>query len=531
MMRRYTYLWLSAGCAFLWLASPVALATSHERSFGVVPQYTAKISAARWQPLLNELSQRSHASLRFATALNVTEFEERTLAGAYDYVFLNSLLYLEARRAHGYRALVRNSRPLEGLLVVRKDGPSSLDGLKGKVVAFPAPRAFGATLLVRADLKRSGINHDVVYLGSHESVYQAVLAGQQLAGGGVRQSFDLLNEAQKRGLRILHTTASAPAHIVAVHPRVPAAEAQRVGQALLALHADGTGQSFLRTLGIQKFLLTRPTDYAHLNEMSYPPRLRGMAMHVIPRLGEDATRLYAQPLAASLKQKLELDIALHVYNDMPSFDQAIMAEAGPALINANPMQAQRLMKKGFEIIAQQLPLDSPQGMRSVLLVRTDSPIRRLADLKGKRIAFGGGDNAFFAAVVPRAMLKQAGLAGQYHPVFPGKAVTDVLPLLQDGAVDAAAVGSLAMANTTLREKYIDGRMRVLAQSEPMPGLAWLVGPKIHPDIRDEIRLHLLNLGGDAPWQVALRQTGIERLAPADNTTYAVIGRYLAGGAL
>jgi phosphonate transport system substrate-binding protein len=528
-MRRYTILLLSAGFAILWLATPPAGADEHERRFGIVPQYTPQVSATHWQPLLNELSHRSGANLRFATALSVTDFEERTLAGSYDYVFLNSLLYLEAKRAHGYRALARNSRPLEGVLVVRDDGPRSLGELKGKIIAFPAPRAFGATLLVRAELKRDGISHDVIYLGSHESVYQAVLAGQQMAGGGVRHSYDLLNESQKRRLRILHTTAPAPSHIVAVHPRVPPAEAQRVGQALLALHADNAGRQSLRALGLQQFVATRTADYAHLNEMSYPPRLRRMTMHIIPRLDPDATRLYAQPLATSLKQKLELDTHLNVYNDMPAFDRAIAGEAGPALINANPLQAQRLVKKGYEIIAQQVPLDSPQGMRGVLLVRADSPIRRLSDLKGKRIAFGGGDNAFFAAVVPRAMLKQAGLAGQYHPVYPGKAVTDVLPPLRDGAVDAAAVGSLAMANTMLREKFIDGRMRVLAQSEPMPGLAWLVGPRLHPDNRDEIRLHLLNLGGDAPWQVALRQTGIERLVPADNNTYAVIGRYLGNG--
>lgn len=528
-MRQSSLRLLSILCVALSLGPRDLTAADAERRFGVVPQYTPQVSATHWQPLLNELSQRSGTNLRFATATSVTEFEERTLGGAYDYVFLNPLLYLEAKRAHGYRALARDIRPLEGVLVVRADGPRALGELNGKVIAFPAPRAFGATLLVRAELKRHGLPHDVFYLGSHESVYQAVLAGQQVAGGGVRSSYDLLPESQKRRLRILHTTAPAASHIVAVHPRVPPAEARRVGRVLLALHADVAGKESLHALGVQRFTEARPADFAHLNEMSFPPRLRRMTMHVIPRLDPDATRLYAQPLAVSLKQKLELDIHLNLYNDMPAFERAILGEAGPAIINANPAQVQRLLKNGYEIIAQQLPINEPEGMRAVILVRTDSPIRGLADLKDKHIAFGGGDNAFFASVVPRAMLKRAGLAGQYHPVYPGKAVIDVLPALRDGAVDAAAVGSLALANTALREKFIDGRMRVLAQSEPMPGLAWLVGPRLHPDIRDEIRLHLLNLGGDAPWQVALRQTGIERLVPADNATYAVIHRYLGGG--
>jgi phosphonate transport system substrate-binding protein len=523
--------WLLSVVAALW--SPISFAGKAgdiERRFGVVPQYTPSVSANHWQPLLEILQQRTGVKLRFATASNVAEFEERVIAGEYDFVFLNPLLFLEARQSHAYRALARDSHPLVGLIVVRAaDGPRTMDDLRHRTIAFPAPRAYGATLLTRADLKQRGIPHDVFYLGSHESVYQAVIAGRHAAGGGVRRSFELLPESDRKKLRVLHATHPTTSHLVAAHPRVPIPDAQRVERALLALHTDSGGQMPLRTLGIQQFVPARPAEIERLTSMNYPPRLRQMRLHIIPRLGVDATRLYAQPLAVSLKQKLELDVRLNVYDDMASFERGIFGETGPALINANPVQAQRLMRKGYEIIAQQVPLDSPQGMRSVLLVRTDSPIRKLADLKGKRIAFGGGANAFFASLVPRAMLKQAGLEGQYQSVNPGKAVADVLPLLRDAEVDAAAVGSLALANTELREKFINGRMRVLAQSDPMPGLAWLVGPKLHPAIRDEIRLYLLNLVGDAPWQVALRQTGIERLAPADNSTYTVIGRYLGGG--
>ena len=70
------------------------------------------MTAERWQPLLNEVSRQTGVSLRFATASGITRFEERVLAGKYDFVYLNSLLFQEAQKSRGYRALVRDEQPL-----------------------------------------------------------------------------------------------------------------------------------------------------------------------------------------------------------------------------------------------------------------------------------------------------------------------------------------------------------------------------------------------------------------------------------
>ncbi|MEK7796267.1 MAG: PhnD/SsuA/transferrin family substrate-binding protein, partial [Pseudomonadota bacterium] len=113
-------------------ATPGAVA---ERSFGVVPQLSPIVTAGRWQPLLNEVSRQTSVSLRFATASGITRFEERVLAGKYDFVYLNSLLFQEAQKSRGYRALVRDEQSLRGIIVVRQDGPQALAELGGKTLA------------------------------------------------------------------------------------------------------------------------------------------------------------------------------------------------------------------------------------------------------------------------------------------------------------------------------------------------------------------------------------------------------------
>lgn len=503
------------------LAPCTALA---ERLFGVVPQYSPSASVQRWQPLLDHLSRQTGGEIRFITAPSVTTFEERVLAGHYDYVFLNPLLFQQARHKIGYRALARDEQALSGVLVVRRDGPTSLAGLRGRVIAFPAPRALAATLLSRRDLQRAGIPHGVIYLGTHESVFRSVRQGEHVAGGGSRRTFELLPEAERAELRILHQTAPVVSHIFAVHPRVPHAEAERVQKALLALHRHAQGKTLLTGVGMKQVVFAREAEFASLEGLRFPQRPRRIDMHVVPRLEPDATRRALLPLATTLKQKLEIDVVLHVYPDMGEFDRALRTIRGPALINANPLQALRLIDGRYEVIAQQLPAQSPQGMRSMIFVRQDSPYRALADLRGKRIAFGGDRNAFFASVVPRLMLDRAGLAGQYVPVYPGEATSKAIQPLLDGRVEAAAAGSYLL-ETEEQARQIKGKLRVLAESEPFPGLAWLVGPDLDPELREEIRFHLLNYTVDVPGHEALRQAAAAHLRRADNRTFDVIRRY------
>jgi phosphonate transport system substrate-binding protein len=498
-----------------------------EYSFGVVPQYSPVATAERWQPLIERLARDAGLALRFATAMSISEFESRLLAGSYDFAYSNPLHFREARRARGYRPLVRDVQPLTGILVARAGAAATPAALAGAAIAFPSPRALGATLLVRNDLKRLGIGHEVIYVGTHESVYQSVRQGQIAAGGGVRRTFELLPDSARRELRIIHETSPVASHVIAAHPRVAATEVKRLRDALKRLHGDAAGRALLKHLGMQQLVAARPGDFAALAALKPPPRLRQIAMHVPPRADTDSMRRMMQPVAVALRQRLELDTELRVYGDLDGFERAIYAEKDAALINANPLQALRLMERGFEVIVEQQP-GSGGGTRSVFLVRNDSPFRSLGELAGRRIAFGGDEKAFFGSLLPKTMLRRAGLAHRYTEVrLAGAAVTEVLSLLENARADAVAVSSAALAMPQLRERDIEGRLRVLAASEPLPGLAWLVGPRLHPDQRDEIRGVLLGIGPDSPVYNALREAGIGRLAPANNATYAPVRAFLA----
>lgn len=512
----------------LSVSSCVNAASVPERSFAVVPQQAPTQLVQEWQPLLNLLETRTGIRYHFVTAPNITEFEQRVLMGKYDYVYVNAVLYRDIHRKSGYRLLVRRKPDLHGIIVVRRDGPRTLSQLRNRIIAYPAPSAYGATLLNRAQLRTMHIQHRVAYLGTHESVYRAVAQGQFIAGGGIERTYRLLPYPVRKQLRILYRTPAAPSHVIAARHGLSAGETQRVQSELLKLGHDAETRKLLAALDIDRFRPGTRADEMRVSASGIVrrPRPSSINFHIIPRLSRSDTLRQMEPLATYFKQRLEINVSLRTYSDMASFEHAIYHEKRPALVNANPLQAVRLAKKGYMIVAQQLPLASPDGMRSVILVREDSDIHTLQDLRGKRIAFGGGKNAFFASVVPRVLLKRAGLTRAYVDASRPGPVSDVIARLRKGDIDAAGTGTMALHSEGLKRRYAIDRMRVIARSKPMPGLAWLVSPQVGDELRSEIRHLLLGYSPNDPGHSAFTAAGIAGLSPASRRDYVIVERYM-----
>lgn len=224
-------------------------------SFAVVPQFTPERIQRTWRPLLAAVEQRSGVHLRLEVPRNIPEFERHLYAGAYDFAYMNPYHLIVAHRLQGYRPLVADiSRRMHGIVVVRRNGPiDSIEALADRRMAFPAPHAFAATLLVRAQLhRRFGITVRPWYVVNHSSVYLDVALGLAPAGGGVLATLQLQPETVQQRLRVLYRTPGAPTHPIAVSPHVPEPVVRRVTQALLDLANSAEGQALLAAVPIRQ---------------------------------------------------------------------------------------------------------------------------------------------------------------------------------------------------------------------------------------------------------------------------------------
>lgn len=222
---------------------------------GIVPQQSASELARVWIPVLGALSERAGLSLRFATAPDIPAFEKRLAAGAYDVAYMNPYHYSVFAQKPGYVAFAKEKgRRLRGLVVVRKDSTiKDMKELAGQQIAFPAPAAFAATVLVRAEFERMGVPITPVFVKSHESVYLNVAQRQIGAGGGITRTLQTMDAPVRDELRVLWQTKDYTPHAFAAHPRVPADDLQALRAAMLTADSDPKMRSVLEGIGFKGF--------------------------------------------------------------------------------------------------------------------------------------------------------------------------------------------------------------------------------------------------------------------------------------
>lgn len=130
--------------------------------------------------------------------------------------------------------------------------------------------------------------------------------------------------------------------------------------------------------------------------------------------------------------------------------------------------------------------------RSYILVREDSPYGDLADLKGKRLAFGSPLSTS-SHLVPRGMLEDAGIEFprdmrctylEHHE----RAARAVLL----GEADACGVRDL------VGERFLGRGLRVLARSRPIPNFPFVISPGSPPELRRELVRALVELPHEVP---------------------------------
>jgi len=217
------------------------------QSVHLVPQIPPAELLANWTPLLELVGRATGQCFEIRIAASIPAFEAALLAGEADFAFMNPYHQVMAKRRQGYVPLVRDDRGrLSGLLVVRKESPVTAVGeLAGATLAFPAPNAFAASLLIRASLARQGVAIQPRWVKTHSNVYRAVAAREVLAGGGVNNTFHREPEGLRRELRVLWETPAYASHPFSAHPRVPEAVRGAVTAAFLALGTDSQARPLL----------------------------------------------------------------------------------------------------------------------------------------------------------------------------------------------------------------------------------------------------------------------------------------------
>jgi phosphonate transport system substrate-binding protein len=198
----------------------------------------------------------------------------------------------------------------------------------------------------------------------------------------------------------------------------------------------------------------------------------------------ELTRRFA-PLAEHLSQTLSRPVEIRIarsyqaHLDFVGRDLADIAYIGPA------SYVQLAEQYGPKPLLAKLELQGAPFFHGMIVARQDSPIQTLADLKGKRFAFGD-PNSTMSHIVPRALLAAAGVPldslarhdylGSHH---------DVALAVLGGYFDAGAV------KEEVFYAYQKRGLKMLAQGPPIPSHLFLTRADLPAPLVAQLQAALL----------------------------------------
>ena len=223
------------------------------------------------------------------------------------------------------------------------------------------------------------------------------------------------------------------------------------------------------------------------------PPLR-VAFQVCNSIEENRERF--EPLGAWLGKKMGRKIVVSHVNTFDFIERAqrkefdVLQSNGYIYVNVKE-------KTGGTLLAREVKSDTGKDTGGLIVVRADSPVRTLSDLKGRKMAFG-------------PVLSPGGYLAQYHTMLdagldpektfgsytflPGAWQHEkVVYAILFGAVDAGAVKAGDIERMEAEGKVRKSDFRVIAASPPVPNCTFFALPHVDAESAERFRQALLAL--------------------------------------
>lgn len=244
--------------------------------------------------------------------------------------------------------------------------------------------------------------------------------------------------------------------------------------------------------------------------------LDALSVGIFPRRDAATTRSMFTPLMEQLGRELALEVRLEVAPDFDAFWSRLQ-EKQYDLVHFNQYHYLRAHQRfGYRAILMNEELGRAE-IRSVIWVRSDGDVHRPADLKGKKIVFGGGRHAMVSHIMAMDLLRQHGLAeDDYLALYARNPVSAMRSLYYRQGVAAGAGDMLPLL---FRDSVRLDAFKSLLKSQPVAHLPWAVNRQLPDDLMEEIKRSLIGLKQSRTGRRLLSNAGLSGFVVAKDTDY------------
>lgn len=241
-----------------------------------------------------------------------------------------------------------------------------------------------------------------------------------------------------------------------------------------------------------------------------------LIMGVFPRRNAAETTKLFTPMADYLGEKLGRKVKLVTARDFESFWKGV-TERRYDIVHYNQYHYIR-SAQNYQVITH-IEEFGKSTIAGVLYVRKDSGITALAQLRGRTVLFGGGEDAMISYITNRYLMLQAGLKkDDFKSLFAVNPPNSILALHRRQA-DAAGAGDGVLDLPLVRKSINADELVALATSAPLLQLPVAVKRTMPAKLRVSIQSILVDLKSSEAGKQVLNSAVLTGMGKADDKDY------------
>ncbi|MFP5409655.1 MAG: phosphate/phosphite/phosphonate ABC transporter substrate-binding protein [Gammaproteobacteria bacterium] len=249
----------------LLLAFGLAL-TPHARAvepaplvLGVFPYVTPGQLAQFHTPLKDYLARRLQRPVTLVTAPDFISFIDRTREGQYDLIITAPHMGRLAETRDGYQRVAQTGHTVQSVFLARKDsGIARIEDLKGRRVMVAQKSSIiyqMAEEMLRSKGLVPGESVTLIETRTHNNAMHAPLRGEADASVTGTLLWRVLEDEQKKQLRVIGASQEMPGFMLMANRRMSAPDVAKIRGLLLDFHSVPGSESYFATTGYQRFKL------------------------------------------------------------------------------------------------------------------------------------------------------------------------------------------------------------------------------------------------------------------------------------
>lgn len=190
----------------------------------------------------------------------------------------------------------------------------------------------------------------------------------------------------------------------------------------------------------------------------------------------------------------------------------------------NPYQTVNSLKHGYRVFGKMADDDD---FRGIILVRRDSGINAVADLKGKAVSYPA-PTALAATMMPQYYLQTHGLDIN-HDIenrYVGSQESSIINVLR-GHVAAGATWPVPWKTFSQENPQLASQLEIKWQTEPLQNNGWVVRKDLPTEVADKFATLLFNLNQNAEGREMLARIPVTRFESANDDSYEPVQAFIA----